>query len=248
LYGGLNAATGDAVITMDGDLQHPPAIIPILVEKWRQGFKVVRAVKESRNYDRVLVKWRASLFNKILKTLGGIDLKDSSDFILMDRVAKNVIVNNLRERKRFYRGLVHWIGYDQAIVYFQVAERWDKGQSKFSLIMLFNLAATALVSFSSLPLRIIAVLGIGLLLIGLMVGVDALVSWYMGEAVSGFATIIGMLLIIGSFIMISLGIIGEYLAKIYDEQKARPTCIIETSLGFESDSTEERKCETLVWP
>jgi glycosyltransferase involved in cell wall biosynthesis len=232
LLAGLKAAAGDAVITMDGDLQHPAETIPLLVEKWRQGYKVVHAVKESRNYDSAFARWRANLFNRIFKSLGGIDLKDSSDFILMDRTAKDVIINNLPERMRFYRGLVHWIGFDQATIHFKVAERWDKGQSKWSLIMLFNLATTALVSFSSVPLRIITGLGVGVLLVGITVGMDALISWYLGKSISGFATTIGTLLIIGSFIMISLGIIGEYLAKIYEEIKARPTSVIEDSFGI----------------
>lgn len=239
LLAGLKAADGDAVVTMDGDLQHPPATIPVLVEKWRQGYKVVHAVKESRNYDSRFVRWRASLFNWIFNMLGGMDLKDSSDFILMDRVAKDVIVNSLPERMRFYRGLAHWIGFDQAIVYFKVAERRDEGQSKWSLVMLFNLATTALVSFSGTPLRIITVLGLLVLLLGLVVGIEALISWYSGTAISGFATTIGTMLIIGSFIMISLGIIGEYLARIYEELKARPTCVIQDSFGFDLHPTEK---------
>jgi glycosyltransferase involved in cell wall biosynthesis len=243
LLAGLKSAQGDAIVTMDGDLQHPAETIPLLVEKWRKGYKVVHAVKESRKHDSRLVKWRANLFNSIFKALGGINLKDSSDFILMDRRAKDVIIHSMPERMRFYRGLVHWIGFDQAVVYFKVAERWDKAQSKWSLVMLFSLATTALVSFSSMPLRIITGLGLLSLLIGLAVGVDALISWYLGKSISGFATTIGTLLIIGSFVMISLGIIGEYLAKIYDELKARPTSIVADSFGFDlmAQDTNERK-------
>lgn len=233
LIAGLCAATGDATITMDADLQHPPETIPFLLGKWVEGFKVVRAVKETRDHDSFLLKWRATLFNYVFKKIGGIDLKNSSDFILLDREAKDVIVHKLKERKRFYRGLVHWIGFEQAVVYFNVAERWDKGQSKWSMPMLINLATTALVSFSSLPLRIITGLGVGVFLIGFVVGFDALLSWYLGKAVSGFTTIIGLLLIIGSFIMISLGIIGEYLSKIYDELKFRPTYLVADSIGFD---------------
>jgi polyisoprenyl-phosphate glycosyltransferase len=233
LFAGLRAANGNAAITMDGDLQHPPETIPLLLEKWADGYQIVRAVKKSRDYDGFFSKWRAALFNYIFKKLGGIDLKNSSDYILLDCETKNVIVNKLQERKRFYRGLVHWIGFKQTVVYFDVAERWDKGQSKWSLMMLINLAVTALVSFSSLPLRIITGLGVGVFLIGFVVGFDALLSWYFGNSVSGFTTIVGLLLIIGSFIMISLGIIGEYLSKIYDELKSRPTYLVAESTGFE---------------
>jgi glycosyltransferase involved in cell wall biosynthesis len=239
LLAGLKAAVGDAVVTMDGDLQHPPAMIPVLVEKWRQGYKVVHAVKESRNCDSRIVRWRAFLFNSIFNTLGGMDLKGSSDFILMDRMAKDIIVNHLPERMRFYRGLAHWIGFDQAIVYFKVAERKDESQSKWSMVMLFNLATTALVSFSGTPLRIITVLGLLVLLLGLVIGLDALISWYSGTAISGFATTIGTILIIGSFIMISLGIIGEYLARIYEELKARPISVIQDFFGFDRHPDEK---------
>lgn len=247
LLAGLKAADGDAVVTMDGDLQHPPATIPALVEKWRQGYKVVHAVKESRDCDSWFVKWRASLFNGIFNMLGGMNLKNSSDFILMDRVAKDIIVNYLPERMRFYRGLSHWIGFEQAIVHFKVAERKYEGQSKWSPVMLFNLAITALVSFSGTPLRIITGLGLLVLFLGLVVGIDALISWYSGTAISGFATIVGTLLIIGSFIMISLGIIGEYLARIYEELKARPICVIQDSFGFnlqpEEKVSEQNRCK-----
>lgn len=234
LLAGLKASRGDAIVTMDSDLQHPPGTIPLLIEKWRQGHKVVHAIKVKRDYDNIFVKLRALLFNHLFVLLGGIDLKNSSDFILLDRVAKDVLTKNFREKMRFYRGLSHWIGFKQTTVSFDVAQRWDKGKSRWSLISLYNLAANSLVAFTNLPLRIITILGFATLLIGLVIGVDALISYLLGKAVSGFATTIGVELIIGSFIMISLGIIGEYLAKIYEEVKARPTSLIEDSFGFKA--------------
>lgn len=233
LLAGLKASTGDAVITMDSDLQHPPATIPQLIEKWQQGYKVVHAVKSKRLCDSRFVKWRASLFNWIFEKLGGISLKNSSDFILLDCEAKDIMIHCLSERMRFYRGLAHWIGFRQAIVYFNVAERWDKTNGRFSITSLFNLATTAMVSFTSAPLRIITFLGMLTLALGLVIGAEALISWIMGRSISGFVTTIGTLLIIGSFIMISLGIIGEYVAKIYEEIKGRPHYIVESSFGFQ---------------
>jgi hypothetical protein len=135
---------------------------------------------------------------------------------------------------RFYRGLARWVGFKQTSVNFNVAERWDKSKGRWSIRSLVNLASTALVSFTTTPLRLIAVLGMISLLIGLIIGFDALISWQLGNTVSGYATIIGTLLIIGSCIMISLGIIGEYISKIYEEIKARPIALIESSFGFDN--------------
>lgn len=234
LLAGLKAARGDAVITMDSDLQHPPETIARMLEKWRQGFSVVHAVKNQRKCDGVLARWRAAAFNALFEMLGGVNLKNASDFILLDRAVTEVITRYLPERMRFYRGLAHWVGFRQTIVHFDVARRWDNGNGRWKLADLINLATTALVSFTTTPLRIIAILGMATLLIGLIIGGEALFSWFTGRSVSGFVTLIGTLLIIGSFIMISLGIIGEYIAKIYEETKARPTGIVETSFGFGS--------------
>jgi glycosyltransferase involved in cell wall biosynthesis len=158
LLAGMKASTGDAVITMDSDLQHPPAIIPQLIEKWRQGYKVVHAVKSNRLYDSRFVKWRAGLFNWIFEKFGGISLRNSSDFILLDHEVRDIMIHCLAERMRFYRGLARWIGFRQDIVYFNVAERWDKTKGRFSITSLFNIATTAMVSFTTVPLRIITFL------------------------------------------------------------------------------------------
>lgn len=241
LLAGLKASSGHAVITMDADLQHPPATIPQLIEKWKQGFKIVHAVKASRGSHSYFTRVRASAFNYMFEKFAGINLRESSDFILMDQSARDIMIGCLPERMRFYRGLAHWIGFSQTVVYFNVAERWDKTKSRWSVTSLFNLATMALVSFTSAPLRIITFLGILTLLIGLVIGTDALISWLIGRSISGFATTIGTFLIIGSSIMISLGIIGEYIAKIYEEIKGRPTCIIESSFGFKNTGESEKK-------
>jgi hypothetical protein len=179
---------------------------------------------------------RAAVINKLLTTLGGIDVRNSSDFKLLDRVVVDVLTRQLPERSRFYRGLADWVGFPSVTLKFDVAER-ETGQSGFSLKSLLSLALTAMVSFTSLPLRIVSGMGVLTFILGLIVGSDALHSWIRGDAVSGFVTMIFTLLIIGSFIMISLGVIGEYIAKIYDEIKQRPTFII--------DVLHERKPERL---
>jgi glycosyltransferase involved in cell wall biosynthesis len=239
LLNGLKASIGNAVITMDSDLQHPPNRIAPMLEKWRQGYVVVHGIKRVRTCDSLIAKWRAAIFYGTINIFGGVDLRNSSDFILLDRIAKDVMINRLQEHKRFYRGLARWVGFEQTTVYFDVAERCDKSKSRFSLASLFNLAATALVSFTTAPLRIISILGLITLLVSIAIGCDALISWFMGNAVSGYATIILTLLLISSFIMISLGIIGEYVGKIYEEIKDRPVGLVESSFGFNVEEQVE---------
>ena len=231
LLAGLNFATGDAVITIDADLQHPPGLIPQMIGEWRAGAKVVDAVKRSRDTDGVMARLRARLFNALLTRLGGIQLENASDYKLLDRVVVDAIARMLPERRRFYRGLAEWVGYQRVSLPFDVAER-ESGEGKWTLWKLVELALTALISFTRAPLRIVTVLGFCTLAFGFVVGADALINWFRGIAVSGFATTIATLLIIGSAIMISLGIIGEYIAKIYDEIKARPAYLVEGLVGL----------------
>jgi glycosyltransferase involved in cell wall biosynthesis len=237
LLAGISAARGDAVITMDADLQHPPELIPHMIAAWRAGAKVVHGVKRQRDHDGAITRFRAWLFNKIISWLGGIDIRNSSDFKLVDRMVVDVIARQLPERRRFYRGLADWVGYANVDIPFDVAER-GVGEGKWSILGLVELALTALVSFTSAPLRIVTIMGLLTLVLGLGLTIETLWSWLHGRAVSGFATIILSLLIIGSFIMISLGVIGEYIAKIYEEVKARPVYLIDESTGSNGERLE----------
>jgi glycosyltransferase involved in cell wall biosynthesis len=230
LFAGLESARGDAVITMDADLQHPPAVIPRLIESWQQGYRIVNAIKEERPGDNLAVRLRARLFNGLLSSLGGIDVERSSDYKLLDRTVVDILIKHMPERLRFYRGLSHWLGFEQASVPFTVPDRAE-GQSKWSLLALVELALTAIVSFTSAPLRLVSLLGVMTLVLGFVIGSDALWSWFHGRAVSGFTTTITTVLILASFIMISLGIIGEYIAKIYDEIKQRPVYLVASACG-----------------
>jgi glycosyltransferase involved in cell wall biosynthesis len=231
LLAGLQYASGNAVITIDADLQHPPALIPKMLDEWRRGSLVVDGVKRSRTNDGPLTRLRARIFNAILSKLGGIDLDNASDFKLLDRAVVGTIAHALPERQRFYRGLSDWVGFTRSKVYFDVEAR-AAGEGKWTFWKLVELAMLATISFTSAPLRMVTLLGMFTLAFGFAVGVEALWVWSQGRAVSGFATTIIALMIIGSVIMISLGIIGEYIAKIYDEIKARPPYLIEASQGL----------------
>jgi glycosyltransferase involved in cell wall biosynthesis len=231
LWAGLRAAGGDAVVTMDADLQHPPALLPEMIEAWRRGARVVHAVKQERPGDGPLVRLRARLFNRLMLWLAGIDLTEASDFKLLDREVADILARRMPERERFYRGLAAWVGYPSAEVRFAVADR-ASGRGKWSSLRLLDLAVTALVSFTSAPLRIVTALGVLTLALSGVLVVDTLWSWLHGRAVSGFATIIITLLIIGSCIMISLGIIGEYIAKVYEEVKRRPPYLVSDTVNL----------------
>ncbi|QWF70183.1 glycosyltransferase family 2 protein [Methylomonas paludis] len=231
MLAGLEYAEGDAVIIIDADLQHPPKLIPAMLDQWRQGAQIVHAVKRSRNQDSLAKKATAHAINKMISKLGGINTNNSSDFKLLDREIVDIIVYQLPERQRFFRGLTSWLGFNEVSLYFDVDNRLD-GASKWSFWSLLELSITALTSFTSLPLRIVTFLGIATLILGFGVATDAVISLSNGKAVSGFATTIISLLMIGSFIMISLGIIGEYIAKIYEEVKARPHYLIKASAGI----------------
>lgn len=226
LLAGLEASRGDAVVTLDADLQHPPALIPQMLAAWREGARIVHAVKRRRDTDSAWARWRARRFNALIKRLAGIDLDNASDYKLLDRTVVDILVRQLPERSRFYRGLAEWVGYPSVRLEFDVEER-QHGSSKWSFWALLELATTALISFTSAPLRIVTILGVFTLLFGILVASEALIGWFRGMAVSGFTTTIITLLIIGSVIMISLGVIGEYIAKIYDEIKARPIYLVQ---------------------
>ncbi len=231
MLAGLEYANGDAIITIDSDLQHPPELMPEMIAQWQTGAQIVHAVKRTRNQESVAKKSAAFLINKLISGLGGINTNNSSDYKLLDKEIVDILVHQLPEKERFFRGLTSWIGFTEAYLYFDVEERLD-GESKWSFWSLLELSITALTTFTSLPLRIVSVLGLITLVLGFFVAGDAIWSIFEGRAVSGFATIIISILIIGSFIMISLGIIGEYIAKIYEEVKARPHYLIKSKVGF----------------
>jgi polyisoprenyl-phosphate glycosyltransferase len=231
LFAGLEAARGQAIITIDADGQHPPHLIPQMLAKWHEGAQIVHAVKQDRGLESGLKNASARGITRLISYLGNIDIHNASDFKLLDRIIVDHLVLSIAERERFFRGLTSWVGFNQAYIYFDVEER-AQGSSQWSFWSLLELSVTALTSFTSAPLRIITVLGFATLILGFFIAGDAIISLFNHRAVSGFATIIITLLLIGSFIMISLGIIGEYIAKIYEEIKSRPLYLKKSSVGF----------------
>ena len=226
LAAGIEHARGAAVIVMDADLQHPPALIPQMVEIWRSGrAQVVEARKARPVMAAPGQRWAARCFYALFGRLSGFDMPDATDFKLLDRRVVEAWLG-LRERGLFFRGMAAWLGFTRVQLPFAVSER-RHGSSRWSLLRLIGLALTALTAFSAAPLRLITFAGGLFALFSLGLGVQTLYRKLAGSAVDGFTTVILLQLITGSLIMLGLGIIGEYLARIYDETKARPRYIVQ---------------------
>lgn len=224
IFAGLRLTTGDAVIVMDCDLQHPPQVIPQMWKLWQEGYEVVEGVKSSRGKESLGYKLSAGLFYKIMSKLIKMDMNASSDYKLLDRKVVNVLLE-LPERNTFFRALTFWAGFHTTTVEYEVQERMY-GTSKWSLVSLMKYAITNATSFSTLPLQLVTVMGVVSILFSVVMAVQTLVRYLMGNSVEGFTTVILLILLIGGFIMLSLGIIGHYIARIYEEVKGRPKYII----------------------
>ncbi len=225
---GLDHCIGAACIIMDSDLQHPPELISEMVRLWRdENYPIVEAVKRTRSEERAINRWGARVFYGLMAHVAGMDLHQASDFKLLD--ARIVAAwRLLNERQTFFRGLTTWLGFPRAQVFFEVPERAG-GTTKWSVFNLVRLALRAITSFSSLPLQLVTSLGIVFFLGAVPLGIEALYLKLRGDAVDGFTTVILLLLIIGSTLMVSLGIIGTYIARIFEEVKGRPRYIIADS-------------------
>lgn len=224
IFAGLELATGDAVIVMDCDLQHPPSVIPEMWRLWLGGAEVVEGIKTSRGKESLGHKLSAGLFYKIMSKLIKMDMNASSDFKLLDRKVVDVLLS-LPERNTFFRALSFWAGFRTESVQYEVQER-QFGESKWSFWSLMKYAVSNATSFSTLPLQLVTVMGVVSILFSLILAIQTLVRFLMGNSVEGFTTVILLILIIGGFLMLSLGIIGHYIARIYEEVKGRPKYII----------------------
>ena len=224
IFAGLANAEGDCIAVMDCDLQHPPKTLVEMYRLWEQGYEVVDGVKRSRGMESVLHRASAGMFYKIMSKAVQIDMSRASDFKLMDRKAVEALLS-MPERNAFFRALSSWVGYRTTSVEFDVQERTE-GESKWSTWSLIKYAVRNIVGFSSAPLQMITVAGVLTLFFAIVLGIQSLVKYFCGHALEGFTTVILLLLIIGSLIMLSLGIIGIYIAKIYEEVKGRPRYFI----------------------
>ncbi len=236
IFAGLEAAKGDCCAVIDCDLQHPPEKLPEMYALWQEGWEVVNGVKSDRGKESGLHTFAANTFYKIMSKAVRIDMARASDFKLMDRRVVDALLG-LGERKTFFRALAGWVGFRSVNVEFSVADRAE-GSSHWSTLSLFRYAFSNIASYSSAPMQIVTVLGVVTLILSLVLGVQTLVRWAMGHAADGFTTVIILLLLIGSILMISLGIIGYYIAELFIEIKARPRYLVARTCGQERSDPE----------
>lgn len=230
IFAGLEAASGDCTVIMDCDLQHPPALLPRMYELWKQGYEVVEAIKTDRGKESGFHRMCANAFYRIISRLTRLDMKNASDFKLLDRKAIDSLLI-MPERTPFFRALSSWIGFRTIQVPFEVQER-TIGTSKWSFWSLMKYALRNITSFSGAPMQLVTFLGWLMFILSIGFSAEALWRYFSGTSVEGFTTVIIMLSWIGSVLMISLGIIGHYISRIYDEIKARPRYIISKRCGY----------------
>lgn len=225
IFAGLSHATGDVCAVMDCDMQHPPETLLDMYALWQEGFEIIEGVKRSRGKENFIYKSFAKLFYSLISRSTGIEMQRSSDFKMLDRKVVDEYIK-LPERNIFFRALSSWLGYKSAIVEFDVKER-TSGTTKWSAKSLVKYAIGSICSFTTAPMQLITLSGILFFFFAIVLGIQSFVKWVSGTALEGFTTVILLLLITGSLIMISLGIIGYYLARIYEEIKGRPRCIVD---------------------
>ncbi|HEX8652304.1 MAG TPA: glycosyltransferase family 2 protein [Pyrinomonadaceae bacterium] len=242
---GMEHASGDAVVLIDADLQDPPEVILLMVERWCEGFQVAYGLRTERSGETGFKIWTAHLFYRLINRLSDTEIPlDTGDFRLMDRRVVDALLL-MPERDRFLRGMVSWIGFRQVAVPYERAPR-HAGTSKYPLVKMIRFATDAVLSFSFIPLRLATWLGFMTILMAIAGIIYAvLLRLYTDPShwVRGWTSTFTAILFIGGVQLISLGIIGEYLGRIYSEVKKRPLYIVQERLGFEAEGHERRRAE-----
>ncbi|MCM1272088.1 MAG: glycosyltransferase family 2 protein [Clostridium sp.] len=236
MFAGLEKAQGDCAVIIDCDLQHPPEKIVEMYRLWEQGYEVVEAVKDDRGRESHVHGFFANTFYKIIGKATGLDMKNASDFKLMDRKVINVL-NTMPERSVFFRALSTWVGFKSTKVAFSVRER-EEGTSKWSTKALVQYAISNITSFSAAPMQIITVLGCICLLFDLVFAIYTLVAWLTGGKILAYTALILIHTLLSGIIMIGIGVLGYYTSKIYDEVKQRPRYIISSQLYVDDNKND----------
>jgi len=235
---GLDVAKGDAVVVIDADLQDPPEVIKEFVEKWKEGYDVVYGIREKREGESKIKLVTAGLFYRVLKLIVRIDIPvDTGDFRLMSkRFVKHF--KALRERDRFVRGLVSWVGYKQTGINYLRDKRYA-GETKYSYGKMIKFALDGITSFSAIPLKLASWLGYSASLLAFLYTCYVLIQKALGNTVQGWATIMVGMLFLGGVQLICLGIVGEYIGRIFNEVKQRPMYLIEGTYNLEKGRHEK---------
>lgn len=245
LTAGLDHAQGDAVIPIDADLQDPPELIPALVAKWQEGYDMVVAVRSDRSSDSPAKRWSAQAFYRLIGRLGEVPIPaNAGDFRLLDRRVVTAL-RRLPERTRFMKGLFAWLGFRQAIVTYARAPR-AAGQTKWKYWRLWNFALEGIFSFTTLPLRMWSYLGFATAIFSLIyMTYIVLRTLLFGIDVPGYASLIVIILFFSGLNMIGLGILGEYLGRVFVETKQRPLYLVRNRFGFEEQKRQQSKARAL---
>ncbi|MBR1739904.1 MAG: glycosyltransferase family 2 protein [Ruminococcus sp.] len=237
IFAGLEVARGDACVLMDCDLQFPPETMIEMYRVWEKGgVDIVEGRKNTRGKENLLYRIFSLWFYKLISSSGKLDMKAASDFKLLDRTVVDAL-NRMPERLTFFRAMSSWVGFNTERVYFDVAER-EVGKSKWSTSGLIKFAINNITSFTSAPLQIVTIFGVITFLISLILGVNTLYNKFSGHSEAGFSTVIILQLLTSSIIMFSLGVIGYYISKIYEEIKQRPRYIIREIVRKEQQDTD----------
>lgn len=238
IVAGLAQASGNAVAVMDCDLQHPPEVLVKMYRLWEQGYEVVEGIKKSRGTETVFHRKSAGFFYRIMSRATGFNMENASDFKLLDRKAVESVLS-MPERSMFFRATSSWVGFKSTSVLFEVQER-EAGESKWSTGSLIRYAFRNIVAFTTLPLQFVTIGAGGCFICSLLLMIYSLVRYYTGHAVEGYTTLLIVMLFIGSAVMMSLGIIGYYIARIYEEVKRRPRYIVSRIIhgGHENEKTD----------
>ncbi len=225
LYAGIEFSKGDFVVTMDGDMQHPPEVIPELIKMQKNGFDIVNTKRIDAKNTGFFKKLNSRLFYKVINLLSDVHIEPaSSDFRLMNRKAADAFLE-IPERDRFTRGLVGWMGFKQAFYEYKANPRY-KGKSKYTFRKMLRFAFDGITSFSNKPLRVALYSGLLFFLLGMIYAAYAVYQYFQGQTIPGWTSILVSVIVLGGIQLLSLGLLGEYIARIYKETKARPKYFI----------------------
>ncbi|HHT7172292.1 TPA: glycosyltransferase family 2 protein [Bacillus cereus] len=238
---GIAAAKGDAIVIIDADLQDPPEVIPELIAKWEEGYEVVYAKRKQRKGETWFKLLTAKYFYKFLNYMSDIDIpKDTGDFRIIDRKVADVF-NQMTERNRFIRGMMSWVGFRQTYVEYERDERFA-GETKYPLKKMIKFASDGIIAFSTKPLRIVMSLGLLSVLISIIVLLYTITVKIIGnDTQTGWASIMVAITFFSGIQLLGLGIVGQYIARIYDESKNRPIYIVKETINIDQEETALKK-------
>lgn len=238
---GVNSSIGDAVVIIDADLQDPPELIIPMIEKWKEGFDVVYAKRKKRNGETWFKLITAKAFYKFLSNMSDVKIpRDTGDFRLIDRKVADAF-NNMNERNRFIRGMVSWIGYNQTYIEYERDERFA-GTTKYPLKKMIKFAKDGIIGFSSKPLKIVTRFGLFSIILSFTILIYSLVNKLIGKNIAdGWTSIMTTITFFSGIQLLFLGVIGEYIARIYDETQNRPLYLIREKINFKEESKNESR-------